>query len=57
MKRETQKTLGEEVQHDLKKYASNIHHIVLETEKKYNLSFKYGKVEGQIIDSDQVKTT
>ena len=46
VKYETQKQLDEEAQHDIERYVKNSHRIMLEAEKKYNLQFKYGNIQG-----------
>lgn len=45
-KYKVQKQLHEEAQHDIVKYAKNSHQIVIETETKYRIKFKYASMQG-----------
>jgi len=45
----TQKRLDEEAQHDIEKYIENSQKMVLEIEKKYGLTFKYGPIKGHTL--------
>ncbi len=52
-KYEAQRRLDEAAEHDLTRYIENAHKIALETEKKYGLTFKYGNIEGQHLESQR----
>ena len=49
-KERVQRKLAEEAQYDVRKYMENTHKIVLEAQKKYGLTLKYGDRKGGTLE-------
>lgn len=46
-KYKAQQYLDQQAEHDLQKYLDKTHQIVLETERKYGIKFRYRQIEKQ----------